>query len=79
MGHHRRRHHHQAFDRPWAGFVTRWPCSLKPVWFPVEPGVVSGLDRTATEPAGWIWTATAESILDKVRCGRVALQEAVAQ
>jgi len=31
------------------------------------------------DPKPFVWTATAESILEKVRRGRVALQEAVNQ
>jgi hypothetical protein len=37
------------------------------------------LDAHNENPKPFVWTATAESILEKVRRGRVALQEAINQ
>jgi hypothetical protein len=45
----------------------------------VVPGVEEYLDAHNEDPKPFKWTATAESILAKVRRGRVGLQQVVSQ
>jgi phage-related protein len=51
--------------------------------FPSVPDLIAAIDAYLQahngNPKPFVWTATAEDILAKVRCGRVALQQITTQ
>ena len=51
--------------------------------FHSDPELITAIEKYMQvhniEPKAFVWTATAESFLTKVRCGRVALNQTVSQ
>jgi transposase len=80
---HKRFHlHFTPTSSSWLNLVERWfreltDKNIRRGSFPSVPDLIASieiyLDVTNSEPKPLIWTATAESILEKVRRGRVAL------
>lgn len=83
LGKHKRFHlHFTPTSSSWLNLVERWfreltDKNIRRGSFPSVPDLIASietyLDVTNREPKPLIWTATADSILEKVRRGRVAL------
>ena len=88
-GRHPRFHlHFTPTSSSWLNLVERWfreltDKALRRGVFNSVPDLIAAieeyLDAHNEDPKPFVWTATAESILEKVRRGRVALQEVVNQ
>src|ERR1700757_4086628 len=86
---HKRFHlHFTPTSSSWLNLVERWfrdltDKALRRGSFNSVPELIAAieeyLDAHNEDPKPFVWTATAESILEKVRRGRVALQQAVNQ
>jgi hypothetical protein len=89
LARHNRFHpHFTPTSSSWLDLVQRWfreltDKALRRGSFNSVPELIAAieeyLDAHNEDPKPFVWTATAESILEKVRRGRVALQEAVNQ
>jgi transposase len=86
--HPRFRLHFTPTPSSWLNLVERWfrdltDKALRRGVFQSVPDLIAAieeyLDAHNEDPKPFVWTATAESILEKVRRGRVALQEVVNQ
>jgi DDE superfamily endonuclease len=86
--HPRFRLHFTPTSSSWLNLVERWfrdltDKALRRGVFQSVPDLIAAieeyLDAHNEDPKPFVWTATAESILEKVRRGRVALQEVVNQ
>jgi transposase len=80
--------HFTPTSSSWLNLVERWfreltDKNIRRGSFPSVPDLISSieayLEANNAKPKPLIWTATAESILEKVRRGRVALQSVVSQ
>jgi transposase len=86
---HKRFHFHfTPTSSSWLNLVERWfreltDEALRRGSFNSVPELIAAieeyLDAHNEDPKPFVWTATAESILEKVRRGRAALQQAVNQ
>jgi transposase len=85
---HKRFHFHfTPTSSSWLNMVERWfrelTEALRRGSFNSVPELIAAieeyLDAHNEDPKPFVWTATAESILEKVRRGRAALQQAVNQ
>ena len=89
LGRHRRFHlHFTPTSSSWLNLVERWfreltDKALRRGSFNSVPALIAAieeyLDAHNGDPKPFVWTATAESILEKVRRGRVALEQVVTQ
>jgi len=80
--------HFTPTSSSWLNLVERWSRdlsgkALRRGMFHSVPDLISAIEKYMqvhnTEPKAFIWTATTESILTKVRRGRVALNQTVSQ
>ena len=80
--------HFTPTSSSWLNLVERWfreltDKNIRRGSFPSVPDLIASIEdylqATNAQPKPLIWTATAESILEKVRRGRVALQAVVSQ
>jgi transposase len=80
--------HFTPTSSSWLNLVERWfreltGKALRRGVFHSVPDLITSIEEYMkahnTEPKAFVWTATAESILTKVRRGRVALDQAVSQ
>jgi len=80
--------HFTPTSSSWLNLVERWfreltGNALRRGVFHSVPDLIASIEEYMkvhnTEPKAFVWTATAESILTKVRRGRVALDQAVSQ
>jgi len=86
---HRRFHlHFTPTSSSWLNLVERWfreltDKNIRRGSFPSVPDLIASIETylqaNNDQPKPLVWTATAESILAKVRRGRVALQQAISQ
>ena len=89
LARHRRFHlHFTPTSSSWLNLVERWfreltDKALRRGSFNSVPDLIAAiqeyLDAHNEDPKPFVWTATADSILEKVRRGRVALQKVVSQ
>ena len=89
LGRHQRFHlHFTPTSSSWLNLVERWfreltDKALRRGSFNSVPDLITAieeyLDAHNHDPKPFIWTATAESILEKVRRGRVTLEQVVTQ
>jgi hypothetical protein len=89
LGRHKRfRLHFTPTSSSWLNLVERWfreltDKALRRGSFNSVPGLIAAieeyLDAHNGDPKPFVWTATAESILEKVRRGRVTLEQVVTQ
>ena len=80
--------HNTATSSSWLNLVERWfrdlsGKALRRGVFHSVPDLIAAIEKYMQvhniEPKAFVWTATAESILTKVRRGRVALNQTVSQ
>jgi transposase len=80
--------HFTPTSSSWLNLVERWfrelsGKALRRGVFHSVPDLIAAIEEYMkvhnNEPQAFVWTATAESILTKVRRGRVALDQAVSQ
>jgi transposase len=80
--------HFTPTSSSWLNLVERWfreltEKALRRGSFNSVPDLIAAIEQYTADrndnPKPFIWTATTESILDKVRRGRVALQQAISQ
>ena len=80
--------HFTPTSSPWLNLVERWfreltGKALRTGVLHCVPDLIASIEEYMkvhnNEPKPLVWTATAESILTKVRRGRVALDQAVSQ
>jgi transposase len=86
---HKRFHlHFTPTSSSWLNLVERWfreltDKNIRRGSFPSVPDLIASIEDYLhvhnDDPKPYTWTATAESILDKVRRGRVALEQVVSQ
>jgi transposase len=89
LGRHKRFHvHFTPTSSSWLNLVERWfreltDKALRRGSFNSVPALIAAieeyLDAHNHDPKPFVWTATAESILEKVRRGRVTLEQVVTQ
>ena len=89
LGRHQRFHlHFTPTSSSWLNLVERWfreltDKALRRGSFNSVPDLITAieeyLDAHNDDPKPFVWTATAESILEKVRRGRVTLEQVVTQ
>jgi transposase len=76
--------HYTPTSSSWLNLVERWfrnltDKAIRRGVFPSVPDLISAIERYLqarnADPKPFMWTATADEILDKVRRGRVALAQ----